>query len=60
MNPYKARRFWLLWAPTLIAGVGLIAYSATLTPTTNGLTVLGALIAFAGIGAASYDQKEKP
>lgn len=60
MSPHRARRFWLLWAPVLVAGVALIAHSATLTPTTNGLTVLGALIAFAGIGAASYDQKEKP
>lgn len=60
MSPYQARRFFWLWTPVYLAGVAMVAASAALTSTTNGLTVLGALIALAGLGAAARDNKETP
>jgi len=41
-----------------MAGVGMVAGSAALTTTTNGLTVLGATTAVIGLGAAAYDNRE--
>lgn len=55
MTAHQARRFWILWAPILLAGIALIAYSATLTAVLNGATILGFTIALAGLGAAAYD-----
>ena len=57
MTRYQWRRFLLLWTPTYLAGVGMVAGSAALTDTTNGLTVLGALIALAGLVAAAHDSR---
>lgn len=57
MSPHQARRFFLIWTPIYLAGVALIAYSATLTTALNGATILGALIALAGIGAAAHDNR---
>lgn len=60
MTPHQARRFWILWAPVFLAGVGFIAYSATLTTVLNGATILGALIALTGLGAAACDGRRTP
>lgn len=57
MTTYQWRRFLLLWTPTYLAGVAMIAVAAHLTTTTNGLTVVGALTALAGLIAASYDNR---
>lgn len=58
MSPHQARRFWILWVWILLAGIALMAYSATLTTVLNGATILGFLTALTGLGAAAYDQKE--
>lgn len=60
MTTHQARRFWILFMPVFLTGIALIAHSVTLTPTTNGLTVLGALVALAGISAAAYDGRSAP
>jgi hypothetical protein len=57
MTRHQWRRFWCLWTPTYLVGVGMVAGSATLTDTTNGLTVLGALTALAGLLAATHDSR---
>ena len=57
MSTYQWRRFLLLWTPTYLAGVCMVAGSASLTDTTNGLTVLGALIALAWLLAAAHDSR---
>ena len=60
MSPHQFRRFMCLWMPVFLAGIATIAYSATLTTALNGATILGALIALAGIGAAARDNQETP
>ena len=60
MTRHQWRRFWCLWTPLYTAGVGMVAGSASLTDTTNGLTVLGALIALAGLLAAAHDSRSTP
>lgn len=57
MSTYQWRRFICLWTPTYLAGVGMVAGSAALTDTTNGLAVLGGLIALAGLMAAAHDNR---
>ena len=57
MTRYQWRRFLLLWTPTYLAGVGMVAGSAALTDTTNGLTILGGLIALGGLMAAARDAR---
>lgn len=57
MTPHQWRRFLLLWTPIYLAGVAMIAASALLTTNWNGLTILGALVAVAGLGAAAHDNR---
>lgn len=57
MTAYQWRRFVLLWTPFYLAGIAMIVASATLTNTTNGLTVLGTITAVIGLGAAAYDNR---
>lgn len=57
MTRHQARRFWILWVPTFLTGITLMATSAHLTSTTNGLTILGAIIALTGLGAAAQDNR---
>ena len=57
MTTYQWRRFLLLWTPTYLAGVAMIAVAAHLTTHTNGLTILGGLIALAGLMAAARDTR---
>lgn len=58
MSTHQLRRFYLVWMPAFIAGVFFIAASASISQTMNGLTILGAITALAGLGAAAYDNKE--
>ena len=57
MTAHQFRRLVFLWAPAFFTGIALMAAAAHLTNTTNGLTVLGALIALAGLGAAAHDNR---
>lgn len=57
MSLHQMRRFWILWMPVFLAGLALMATAAHLTASTNGLTVLGALTALAGLGAAARDNR---
>lgn len=58
MSVHRWRRFALLWTPIYVAGIALMAASAFLTTSWNGLTLTGALIALAGLMAAAKDTKE--
>ena len=60
MSTHQARRFFLIWTPIFLTGIALIATASFLTPTTNGLTILGASIALAGMGAAARDDRNTP
>lgn len=60
MSIYQLRRFYLIWMPAFLAGIAFIAISAHLTTTLNGLTVLGAITALTGLGAAARDNQETP
>lgn len=57
MTAHQFRRLVFLWAPAFLTGIALMGHAAHLTDTTNGLTVLGALIALAGLGAAAHDNR---
>lgn len=57
MSTYQWRRFLLLWTPIYLAGIAMIAVATHLTTHTNGLTILGALIALAGLMAAARDNQ---
>lgn len=59
MTTYQWRRFLILWTPTYLTGITLMGYSATLTTSLNGFTLLGALIALTGLMAAARDTKER-
>lgn len=60
MSTCQWRRFLILWTPTYLTGITLMGYSATLTTSLNGLTILGALIALAGLMAAAHDSRSTP
>ena len=60
MRTHQARRFFLIWSPIYLSGVAMIAASADLTSAVNGLTILGALVALVGLGAAARDNQETP
>lgn len=57
MTTHQWRRFLLLWTPTYLAGIAMIAVAAHLTTHINGLTILGGLIALAGLMAAARDDQ---
>lgn len=57
MTRYQWRRFICLWTPIYVTGIALMGYSATLTTSMNGLTILGGLIALAGLMAATRDTR---
>lgn len=58
MTAHHFRRLVFLWAPAFLTGIALMADAAHLTNTTNGLTVVGSIVALTGLGAAAYDNKE--
>lgn len=59
MTEMQRRRFWRAWLPVSALGAILMAVSFTHSVSINGLTLLGAMVGFVGLGLMVWESRDE-